>query len=400
MIAQMRRRALWVILMLLLTTFSVGAQSPVVRGVFFYSPRCGHCHEVITNHWPGIVEKFGDQLQILFVDVSIQSGSALMSRTTRTLGIDSNGVPMLIIGDEVMIGSANIPARAATVIREGLDAGGVALPNVAGLQDAFDKAFPDSTVVQALPTPPSLIERLTSDPANYLAIVVLMGLIVSFALVAYGLFKTQAFETLNQWFARPLALVFTGSAFLLVVSLILGSTQNTVALILAVLVLLFIGLAGYELLARKHLERVLPLASLGGLLVAGYLAYVETTLTEATCGIVGDCNTVQQSPYAHILGIPIGVIGIAGYIAILGVWRYQRSAPHDKRADLALFGMAAFGVLFSVYLTFLEPFVIGATCVWCLTSAVLMGLLMWLTAPAAFEALRKPKPKKHLTHRA
>jgi uncharacterized membrane protein len=223
---------------------------------------------------------------------------------------------------------------------------------------------------------------------------------VSFALVAYGLLNAQAFEKLNQRFTRPIGILFTVGALLLVVSLILGSTQNALALVLAVLVLLFIGLAGYELLAGKHQERVLPLASLGGLLVAGYLAYVETTLTEATCGIVGDCNTVQQSPYAQILGIPIGVIGIAGYIAILAVWLYKRSAPHDKRADLVLFGMAAFGVLFSVYLTFLEPFVIGATCVWCLTSAVLMGLLLWLTAPAAVEALRKPTPKKHLAHHA
>ncbi len=108
----MRRRAILLILALLMMTFSVSAQQPIVRGVFFYSPTCGHCHEVITNHWPGIAEQFGDQLQIMFVDVSTQGGSAIMVRTTRTLGIDSNGVPMLIIGDEVMIGSADIPARA------------------------------------------------------------------------------------------------------------------------------------------------------------------------------------------------------------------------------------------------------------------------------------------------
>jgi uncharacterized membrane protein len=41
--------------------------------------------------------------------------------------------------------------------------------------------------------------------------------------------------------------------------------------------------------------------------------------------------------------------------------------------------MIAFGTLFSIYLTFLEPFVIGATCAWCLTSAIIMTALLWLS---------------------
>jgi uncharacterized membrane protein len=42
--------------------------------------------------------------------------------------------------------------------------------------------------------------------------------------------------------------------------------------------------------------------------------------------------------------------------------------------------MTLFGTLFSIYLTFLEPFVIGATCAWCLASAVIMTALLWLAA--------------------
>ena len=119
---------------------------------------------------------------------------------------------------------------------------------------------------------------------------------------------------------------------------------------------------------------------LAGLLVAGYLAYVETTLTEATCGAVGNCNTVQQSPYAQIAGVPIGVIGIIGYVAMLLVWvfdQYRKQAT----ATWLLFGLALAGVAFSIYLTFLEPFVIGESCVWCLTSAVVMTMLLWLSLP-------------------
>jgi uncharacterized membrane protein len=119
-----------------------------------------------------------------------------------------------------------------------------------------------------------------------------------------------------------------------------------------------------------------------GLGVAGYLAYVETTLVQAVCGPVGDCNTVQQSEYARLLGIlPIGILGLAGYVAILLAWVVgsYTSPPLAAVASLGLLGMTTFGLLFSIYLTFLEPFVIGATCAWCLTSAILMTALFWLS---------------------
>ena len=124
---------------------------------------------------------------------------------------------------------------------------------------------------------------------------------------------------------------------------------------------------------------VVPLLALAGLGVAAYLAFVETTATEAVCGPVGDCNTVQQSEYARLFGlVPIGVLGVAGYAAILIAWvAGTRAAPGVARpARLALLAMAFAGTAFSVYLTFLEPFVIGATCAWCVTSAVIMSALL------------------------
>jgi uncharacterized membrane protein len=95
---------------------------------------------------------------------------------------------------------------------------------------------------------------------------------------------------------------------------------------------------------------------------------------------------VQQSPYAVIFGIlPVGILGVFGYILILTVWIIQYFGPNNIRstASLAQWTIAALGVLFSIYLTFLEPFIIGASCVWCLTSAVLMTLILWAaTGPA------------------
>lgn len=79
-------------------------------------------------------------------------------------------------------------------------------------------------------------------------------------------------------------------------------------------------------------------------------------------------------------------------------WLAARSARKDLAdiAVIALFGMTAFGTLFSIYLTFLEPFVIGATCAWCLTSAILITVMMLLAAGPTKAALMR---KKHLPRR-
>jgi len=137
---------------------------------------------------------------------------------------------------------------------------------------------------------------------------------------------------------------------------------------------------------KRNWSWLIPILCVVGFGVAGYLAYVETAQVTAMCGPVGDCNTVQQSEYARLFGIlPIGVLGLIGYIAIGLVWLIARYFD-GYLADLAvisLFIMTAFGTLFSIYLTFLEPFVIGATCAWCLTSAILITTLMVLSVKPA-----------------
>jgi uncharacterized membrane protein len=118
-----------------------------------------------------------------------------------------------------------------------------------------------------------------------------------------------------------------------------------------------------------------------GIVVAGYLSYIETSGALAVCGPVGDCNAVQQSPYARVLGIPVGLLGLAGYVAIIVAWLLGRGWGRPAAwATFAQFVMVFVGVVFSIYLTFLEPFVIGATCLWCLSSAVIMTAMLWLVA--------------------
>ena len=131
---------------------------------------------------------------------------------------------------------------------------------------------------------------------------------------------------------------------------------------------------------------VIPVLSVLGMGVAFYLTYVETSGVEAFCGPVGDCNSVQLSPYATLFGVlPVGILGLIGYALILAGWAFYHFGPKSFRwaSAISVWGMAFFGVLFSIYLTFLEPFVIGATCMWCISSAIIMTLVfLAATGPA------------------
>jgi uncharacterized membrane protein len=128
----------------------------------------------------------------------------------------------------------------------------------------------------------------------------------------------------------------------------------------------------------------IPVLALAGIFVASYLAYIEITLQDAICGPVGDCNAVQQSPYAHLFGfLPVAILGLFGYgmILILAIIRERSKQELSSTINLVMWGIALIGVLFMMYLTFLEPFVIGATCMWCLSSAILMTLILLAATP-------------------
>lgn len=130
---------------------------------------------------------------------------------------------------------------------------------------------------------------------------------------------------------------------------------------------------------------LIPVVIVFGIGVAGYLSYVETQEVAAVCGPVGDCNAVQNSPYATLLGIlPVGVLGLLGYLGLLVAWLARKYLPRlEKIAAMAFLYMALFAVVFSLYLTYLEPFVIKAVCMWCITSAWLVTILLLLGLPPA-----------------
>lgn len=148
------------------------------------------------------------------------------------------------------------------------------------------------------------------------------------------------------------------------------------------------------LLARRR-DLLLALA-IAGVVVAGYLSWVALDEEqEAACSGVGDCQAVQSSEYAEIAGVPIAVLGLGMYLALLALiaarrwWRALRDGEEPPQALAGLtFALAFGGTLYSAYLTWLELFEIEAICVWCVGSAVIVTLLMLLSAPD----LRAPRP--------
>lgn len=113
-----------------------------------------------------------------------------------------------------------------------------------------------------------------------------------------------------------------------------------------------------------------------GLLVSIYMTIYKVTSNDSMCLGSGDCSTVNASIYSEVNGIPVAVIGILGYVAILGVLIYEKRTPFFKEnGTLMIFGMALTGFLFTVWLIYVEVALLHALCPFCLTSQVSMTLI-------------------------
>lgn len=330
-------------LLVLSTSAMADADAAVVRVVFFYHPSCPHCHMVMDEVFPSLESHYGDQLRIASIDISTPEGQALFQAYVDQYRPSVVGVPTVLIGDHVLIGSQDIPTELPRLIDEALQQGGIDWPDLPGIDEAVHGLEGGSVTVDR-----DWRARFMQDPTgNTLSTLVLAGLITVLVLVIKP----------RPWQEVLAARVGVGGLFFV----------------------LLIGLGA-----------------------ASYLAYVETTGSTAVCGPVGDCNAVQHSQYALLFGVlPVAVLGVFGYVAILGVTAlavWGRGIVRAYAAALRLL-MSLFGLAFSIYLTFLEPFVIGATCAWCLTSAVCMALIALFSAGSGWAGLRvvvghKPAPRR------
>jgi len=361
---------------------------PKVHAILFFLTTCGHCEHVIYEVLFPVVfpENGGDaviyydlaleeagaevpfyivtngSLEMLFVNAGGPIGNQFFHGASEAVGMPAESmgsVPLLIVDDSWYLGSADIPAYFPGIVEAGLAGDGVPWPDVPGIGDAVASVpLGDDGTVTTTTLDSGTVT--TTVPGSD-------GIILATGESMWDLFAAD--QPANS-VAFVVLLLMVGSLFVVAAVFRRGGGE-----------------------ARSDL--VVPVLALIGLGIAIYLAYVESSGAEAVCGPVGDCNTVQQSEYAKLFGvIPIGIIGIAGYVVSLVAWFTARLSrrPLADWARLALFAGSLGGTAFSVYLTFLEPFVIGATCAWCVGSAVIVTLMMGLTVYPAAESWGRLRP--------
>lgn len=373
------------------------------------------------------------QLEILLIDATRECGISLYlaSNVAQQLPPQRSGVPRFVMGETVLVGAVEIPSKFHDLMREAQANGGLGWPEIPGLDSAV-AGFPlrtaaavDSQVSEitvdsvsqaqadtAL-TPVDTITPTDMPPADKTTIDAADAATttetrleqredtVSAAVAATVERKedpsdTSAAADPGKTVSADQSIPADPSPFDLIPNanptmldnLRRDPVGNTVALI--VLVGMVVGVVtalawtpSARTTSKPH-PAVLVVALLG-IVVAGYLTYIETSGATAVCGPVGDCNTVQQSPYAMLFGlIPVGLLGLLGYAAIVVAWLVWTNKPGvlADYAALTVLGISLVGTLFSIYLTFLEPFIIGATCAWCIASSIAITILLLLTAGA------------------
>jgi uncharacterized membrane protein len=118
------------------------------------------------------------------------------------------------------------------------------------------------------------------------------------------------------------------------------------------------------------------------ILVSGYLSYLKFSNEAAVCvrGSVFDCGTVLNSIYSELGGIPIAYLGLATNLIVVTLLLLERQSDFVREYGVMIeFGVVLFAFLFSVYLVYIQAFVIAAYCPWCLSHEALITILFGLT---------------------
>lgn len=296
------------------------ATAGTVEVVFFSSPQCPFCGTVAERDLEPLQEEHGDALQILTVDTTTQEGREVFLAAWEVFEIprERRGVPMIVAGDQVLVGAGEIPRELPGLVERHRAAGGLELPAIPGLEDLD---------VQTARPPPAMErtwqDRFQSDlPGNYVSTALLI-------------------------------------------------------LMLAMMVALLRQRPWQERVSRKTPFAARLLVATTGLLVAAYLTWGYSLDQELICGPVGQCDVVQHSDMAWLFGvIPIALLGVLAYATLLGIYVFGQASRHRLAtyAPAAALVVSGAGFAFSLLLTFWQPFILGATCSWCLLSAITMSL--------------------------
>lgn len=124
-----------------------------------------------------------------------------------------------------------------------------------------------------------------------------------------------------------------------------------------------------------RLLRMSLLLGLVGVGIGAYLVWVHYDLDALVCGL-GDCEVVQTSAYAEVFGIPIAILGLLMYLALLALTLVRLLRPALLvPASMTALAITGAGTLYSAWLTWVEIEVLEAICQWCVASAIVTTLL-------------------------
>jgi uncharacterized membrane protein len=310
---------------------------PDVRALLFYDSGKPQGRDLFAFYLPALTARYGTRLEVSGIDVAEHSGAQAYGAAAARWGLPPppDGLPAAVVGDQALTGLLEIAQGLGDRFEELAQAPDAArwpdLPELeslipAGIQDAAERVAREG-VTPASDSAGSAGAggRSMSDRiANGLAVVVLIGMVLA---LVHALVRLRRQD---------------------------GGTGPTAAKVLIAVLLVGLG-------------------------ISAYTAYTALAHVSLACGPIGSCAEVQGSEYAKLFGIPMGVLGLNGYLLILVTWLIARQlSPKGGGWNWLPWGVALFGVLFSLRLTALEPFVIGATCLWCLGSAVSITIAFWL----------------------
>jgi uncharacterized membrane protein len=329
---------IFALLHLLAATAAAGPErepAAEVRAILFHGSDCETCPDLFAYLLPGLLEQYGSRLEIAGIDLSRPPGSDVYREAAGTYALPAEwtGEPVVLVNGRTLVGVMAIAQTLGDNFEQvGALPGASAWPGLPGLSKrilqqgvaelrarvAREGAPSVSETFAAADTGPSPGDRI----ANALAIVVLAGMVAALAHSLVRVRRSVAAPPPRGW---------------------------------------------------------LPIVLLAGLGISVYTAYTALAGVAPVCGPLGGCAVVQNSEHARPFGIPMGVWGVLGYGLLLAAWGLgRRLAPDGGGVRWVPWLIAFCGTLFSIWLTALEPFVIGATCLWCLGSAIAMTLALWL----------------------
>ena len=131
----------------------------------------------------------------------------------------------------------------------------------------------------------------------------------------------------------------------------------------------------------KKFTIIALVASIIGFLDSLYLTIIKYTHATIYCTPgLGDCASVQNSRYSTILGIPIALLGALAYLVLVACYIIEnKKTAFASISSLVIFGTSFFGFIYSLYLTWLELFVLHAICQWCVLSAICITVIFVTT---------------------